>query len=61
MRKDDLSGFDQHMLLALIAPRPILLGNAHFSRRLVGPNEKQPFAPPAKRRSRVRPLRIARP
>ena len=27
-REDNLGGFDQHMLLALIAPRPILLGNA---------------------------------
>lgn len=27
-REDNLRGYDQHMLLALIAPRPILLGNA---------------------------------
>jgi hypothetical protein len=27
-RDDNLSGYDQHMLLALIAPRPVLLGNA---------------------------------
>ncbi|MFZ5616982.1 MAG: hypothetical protein ACOZAA_06650 [Pseudomonadota bacterium] len=27
-REDNLAGYDQHMLLALIAPRPILLGNA---------------------------------
>jgi hypothetical protein len=27
-REDNLDGYDQHMLLALIAPRPILLGNA---------------------------------
>jgi len=27
-REDNLNGYDQHMLLALIAPRPILLGNA---------------------------------
>jgi hypothetical protein len=27
-REDNLGGYDQHMLLALIAPRPILLGNA---------------------------------
>lgn len=27
-REDNLDGYDQHMLLALIAPRPVLLGNA---------------------------------
>lgn len=27
-REDNLEGYDQHMLLALIAPRPMLLGNA---------------------------------
>ncbi len=27
-RDDNLAGYDQHMLLALIAPRPVLLGNA---------------------------------
>lgn len=27
-REDSLAGYDQHLLLALIAPRPILLGNA---------------------------------
>jgi len=27
-REDNLSGYDQHMLLALIAPRPVFLGNA---------------------------------
>lgn len=27
-REDNLDGYDQHMLLALIAPRPLLLGNA---------------------------------
>lgn len=27
-REDNLGGYDQHMLLALIAPRPVLLGNA---------------------------------
>ncbi len=27
-REDNLNGYDQHMLLALIAPRPALLGNA---------------------------------
>ncbi len=27
-REDNLDGFDQHLLLALIAPRPVLLGNA---------------------------------
>lgn len=27
-REDNLEGYDQHMLLALIAPRPVLLGNA---------------------------------
>ncbi len=27
-REDNLDGFDQHLLLALIAPRPVMLGNA---------------------------------
>lgn len=27
-REDNLAGYDQHMLIALIAPRPIMLGNA---------------------------------